>query len=88
MKYTIWYRNDNDGRAPEQPFLGEDYVWAGELDAFSPKDLANQLNTAKEDEEVLDKQRAFHTGDVVETGGKHWILTPQNVWAHCDAIPA
>ena len=84
--YAVWYKNDSNGEAPEQPFL-DDYTWAGNLDATGPKDLANQLVTAKEDDEVLDKQRRFQAGDVIETGGRYLILTPQTVWAQCSAIP-
>ena len=86
--YDIWYKRENDGRAPEYAFLEMDYKWVGEIEATSLQHLMQRLQTqVSEDEEpLLDEQRPFRVGDVVQEKvgdlpGGFWIWTPSNVWA-------
>ena len=81
MKYQVWFRQNQDGRAPEVVFL-EDYKWAGEMTADSPKDLVMQIATMDDkDSELLD-HRQVTIGDVLQDEtGKSLIFTPSGVWS-------
>lgn len=90
MTFHVWWRRDGaNDRAPSAVFLDEDYMWAGEVDAASPKDLANKISTMNASESPLMNHRAPRTGDVITRKAAHgvwaYILTSLGIWALVDA---
>lgn len=87
MIYEVWFKQDQDGRAPEYAFLENDYKWSGELEARSLKDLAGKMQLLDAEESGLTDHRALSVGDVVREGnGAYWILTPVGLWAQVTAF--
>jgi len=82
-KFEVWFRKEFDGRAPEAAWLDTEYEWAGELDAFSVKDLQRILAAQTPEEPKLETPRPLRTGDVVRPHGTTtgWMLTPVGLWA-------
>lgn len=85
--YEIWFKKENDGRAPPAVFLSQDYVEAGKLEAGSPKELYRRIVAMKEDDSPLQGHRALWVGDVLrdESTQRAWILTPTLIWAQVEA---
>lgn len=81
--YEVWFKKDNDGRAPDAAFLDLDYQWAGELETGSVKELARYVAMTKQEDSKLDHHRVLRTGDVVRVKGAvtGWMMTPVGIWA-------
>lgn len=80
--YQVWFQTGIQSRAPSDVFLDEDYSWAGEMEASSPKDLVRRLAEVDPKESELLDHKMPSTGDVLlEDNGTGWILTPLGVWA-------
>jgi hypothetical protein len=80
--YDVWYRREQDGRAPEFAFLDVDYQYAGEIQAASLRDLLVKLGDTTVEDPDLEGQRAIQVGDVArEDSGPYSIFTPTGIWA-------
>ncbi len=86
--YEVWFKKEFDGRAPEAALLDQDYVWAGELEASTVKELHRVIQATKAEDSTLDQHRQLRTGDVVRVRGavSAWMLTPVGIWAQVVAF--
>lgn len=87
--YEVFFKREYDGRAGDSVWLDLDYVWVGEQEATSIKDLARTIATTKQEESKLEQHRPLRTGDVLRIKGegtRAWVLTPVGIWAQVMAF--
>ena len=87
--YTIFYKIDFDGRAPERP-PSDQYEHAGQFQALSKKQAYAALARSGVEAPLMHQvPRALRIGDVlVDPSDAAWILTSQLQWALVEFDPA
>lgn len=84
MIYDVYVLKNKGGRVPSSAWLDEDYTWAGDIEATSPKDVVRRLYQDKEDLSLA-IESGLGPGDVVVDEHKEAkILTPNGIWAEID----
>ena len=89
MEYEVWYRRENDGRAPEAICLS-DYDYGGTVEASSPKEIMSRsgaVSKSDDDPDDFSNLRKLKSGDVIIRDNNAWILTPMGIIASIFIIP-